>query len=151
MLFRFAFFTFLISYSIIATGQDLQPVDWFVTTQKTGSNTFEVNIKAQIEPEWVIYSMRTPENGPIPTQIVFDEPGKEIFFNAELTEDLIPTETYDELFGQSVIKFSKEASYTQMVTSDIKNATLSGSITYMACNGKQCMPPKQVPFVTVLN
>lgn len=151
MLFRFAILTLLISLSIGANGQDLQPVDWHVSTQQTANDTYEVNIKAQIEPGWVIYSMRTPANGPIATSILFDKSEKDIFFNTAVSEDLEPTETYDELFGQSVIKFSNEASYTQIVTSDRKNATLTGSITYMTCNGKQCMPPKQVPFVTVLN
>lgn len=151
MLLRIALLPLLLLIQTYGIGQNLDPVAWKVNTQKTGSNTYEVKIKAQIDPDWVIYSMISPENGPIATKIVFDQSEDNVTLQNSIIEDLEPVKVYDKLFEQEVIKFSNEASYTQSVISEINNATLTGTITFMACNGKQCLPPTKVPFLTVLN
>ena len=62
-----AFFAFANSYS-----QMLDPVKWKSRTEKISDTEFNLVFEAVIEKDWHVYSQFTPENGPLPLEIIFE-------------------------------------------------------------------------------
>jgi thiol:disulfide interchange protein len=125
--------------------QIFNPVTWGFDYQKKGENQYEVVITATIEKGFHIYSMDIPEGGPIPTSFHFDTvPGYSLEGNT--WEAIEPEELFDEAFGFKVKSFSDKAEFRQKVTGNDPSFTVTGSVTFMACNNVTCSPPKDVEF-----
>lgn len=129
---------------------DLTPVDWHIYTKPIGDATFQVFFDAYIEDNWMIYSSFSPDGGPIATSVSFDK-HVDVELSGRLQEIIEPETTFEKLFGQNVMKFTKKASFSQVLKSRETDVVTKGYITYMACNGKQCLPPTDIPFLVVLN
>ncbi len=126
------------------------PVDWHVYVEKTSSEAFEMNFDAVIKDGWTIYSSQSPDGGPIPTSVLLST--SEISdFESDLIEPISPLVEFEPLFDQEVWKFKEKAKFLTTLKSQKENTVVKGTITYMACNGRQCLPPTDVPFVVVLN
>ena len=52
--------------------QILDPVQWKTSIEKLKDNQYNLVFEGIIEPQWHVYSQFTPENGPLPLEIVFD-------------------------------------------------------------------------------
>ena len=143
-------FFIMTQFWLNGAAQDLDPVDWHIYTDKKSKSDYSIYIEATIKDEWVIYSMSSPEGGPIATNITFNAvDGVEL--QSKVFESTTPTKEFEELFGQEVVKFSDRALFIQDLKSFNKSVIINGTITYMACNGRQCLPPRQLPIVAVLN
>ncbi len=140
----------LLSVNILFAQDHFAPVRWHIFTESIGNGQFKVHFDAYIDDEWMIYSSISPEGGPIPTDITFDHtPGVKI--EEDLIEITKPKTEFEALFGQNVMKLTKKAEFVKIVKSEVREAVSKGFITYMACNGRQCLPPTDVPFIVVLN
>jgi hypothetical protein len=54
---------------------------------------------------------------------------------------------YDKNFGSTLKFYSNKVSFVQRVKLKSAVATVvKGSINYMVCNDKKCLPPKEYPF-----
>ena len=137
--------TLTVFITVTLHSQIFDPVTWDFTFEKKGANQFELVITAIIEKGSHIYSMDIPEGGPIPTSFSFDTvPAYTLQEDAwEVTE---PKELFDEAFGFKIKSFSDRAEFRQKVTGNNPSFTVSGSVTYMACNNVTCSPPKDVEF-----
>ena len=125
--------------------QGLEPVIWSVKYQKVGSDTYEVICEAKIDSGWYIYSMfGDPLEGPIPTSINFE--GEGITVLEKGTEKGNKTESYDQFFGIDLVKFSSIATFRQKVKVKPSLSSISGSVEFMTCNDRQCLPPTEVNF-----
>lgn len=139
------------THTVLNSGaQDLEPVDWHIYTDKKSESDYSIYIEATIKEEWVIYSMSSPEGGPIATDITFNIVDG-VKLQSKVFESTTPKREFEELFGQEVVKFSDRALFIQDLKSSNKSVVINGTITYMACNGRQCLPPRQLPIVAVLN
>lgn len=143
------FHLYLVAHNSVAA-QEVTPVQWHIYTQKTSANTYEVHIDAYLDNNWVIYSLHTPEGGPVPTQIDFEN-NRQVDLIGTAQETVMPKRVYEPLFTTDVIKFEKKASFVQRLRNNVKDqVVVTGQISYMACNGTQCLAPTKVPFLTVL-
>jgi hypothetical protein len=131
-----------------AVAQD--PLHWNFSSKKIADGKYEIHLTATVEAPWHTYSQSTPDGGPIPTKIVFhknpliipDGSAKEI---GELKT------VHDEIFGVDVKYFPGNVDFVQVVhlKGKVKTA-VSGTVEFMVCNEKQCLPPKTVPFTIQL-
>lgn len=129
-----------------ANGQILKPVEWDFTAVETGDKEFEVQLNATIDEGWHIYSRLTPDGGPIPTSVTFqDNRAVERIGDIEEKGDL--EDKMDDMFGVRVKSFSGSVSFVQKVKLKIPVTTyLVGAIEFMACDDSRCLPPEEVPF-----
>lgn len=139
-------FSFLVAFPFVSFGQIQNPVKWSFSAKKLSAGNYEVHLKAEIQTGWHIYSQTTPEGGPVPTAITFSK-NPLITLTGSLKEVGKMEQHREPLFGVDVKQFSSKVDFVQIVK--IKNNVLTnaiGTVEYMVCNDKQCLPPKKVEF-----
>lgn len=139
----FLFFVICLA-NLAAHSQILKPVTWSYAAKKTGATTATVFIKATIDQGWHLYSQFVKEGGPVKTTFTFPSSG---------TYSLVGTTTepkavtkYESTFKMNVSYFEKSVMFQQKIKLKGKTATVKGSVEFMVCDDKQCLPPEQVDF-----
>ena len=126
------------------------PVQWAFTTKKINATTYEVHLTANIESGWHVYSQTTPEGGPVPTSIEFAK-NPLLSIDGSATEVGKLEQHHEPLFGVDVKQFSNKVDFVQTVKLKGKAKTaLNGSIEFMTCNDRECLPPKTQKFSIAL-
>lgn len=126
--------------------QVLDPVKWKFSAAKKSDKEYMVTIDATLPSAWHIYSMSTPADGPIPTSISFKKNPLVMLDEAVKETGKLKTD-HDAVFGVDVNYYADKVDFIQTVK--LKSAVktnLSGTIKYMVCNDKICLPPKTIPF-----
>ena len=136
----FAFIVLLISGA--AKAQILNPVSFQYSVVKKSNNTAEVRIKALIEPKWHLYSVKNPAGGAQPTEIAF----KNINTVGAIKESGKMKTMYEKEFKTNQKYFENTVTFVQLVKLKPGTDKVTGTITYMVCNDRQCLPPKEVEF-----
>lgn len=138
---------FVLSFQLNA--QILEPVKWNHELKKISDREYELVFTAKIEKGWTLYSVYTAEEGPVPTEIFFEE-----IEGAELSGDPVEEgdrkEGPDPLFDNvNVIKFTAKLPYvvSQKLIVNDPSKPIKGYLTYMTCDDAQCLPPTDVEFV----
>ena len=147
---KFAFFFILLLTAGHVFSQIKDPIKWSFTSKKISADVFEVSLSATVAPSWHIYSQTTPDGGPVATAISFTK-------NPLVTLDGAAKEVgkleqrHEELFGVDVKQFSDKVVFVQTVKLKAKTKTaVAGTIEYMTCNNKECLPPTSQKFSVVL-
>jgi len=138
LLFLFA----LLSTSISAQIQD--PVKWsFSIEQKDKDAT--ILLTAKIEEGWHLYSQDIADGGPIPTTFKFTK-NKNYELVGKATEPKA-IEVMDPNFEMKLKYFGEKVVFKQKIKllSDV-SFKLDGSVEFMVCNDKMCLPPTETEF-----
>jgi hypothetical protein len=107
-----------------------------------------IEMKADLAEGWHLYSQNVANDiGPVPTTFTF-ESGSTYKLIGKVDEPK-PIQAYDENFEALLDYFEDEVMFTQRVSIK-KSTTLSGTVTYMACNSTQCLPPADENFTIEL-
>lgn len=115
------------------------PTRWSYSQKSLGNQEYELTFKAAIEPGWHVYSMYTPEGGPMATVLSFEENGKGVELLGKATENK-PKKERDAVFKVDVLSFENEYVITQKIkVTDPALATVTGTIEYQACREGQCV------------
>ena len=127
-------------------GQIFEPVKWTHELKITGKTTGEIIHRATIENNWHLYGMNIPENGPRPTQLVYES-----LINAEKTGTIQAKskllEVYDKSFQMNLSWYANEAIFVQKISfTDATKVKVEGYVEYMACDDERCLPPAQDEF-----
>jgi len=135
----------LLSLSAV-NSQVKNPVRWSFSSKKINATTYEVHLTATIEDGWHIYSQTTPEGGPVPTSIEYLK--NPLLTLDGATKEVGELEQHNEpLFGVDVKQFSDKVDFVQVVKLKGKAKTaLSGTVRFMTCNDRECLPPRSVKF-----
>jgi thiol:disulfide interchange protein DsbD len=138
----------LITVFIISAlhAQIQDPVKWNYSAVKKSAKEYIVTINATLPGEWHIYSISTPPDGPVPTSINFKK-NPLVTLDGDVKENGKLKTDHDAIFGVDVKYYADKVEFTQDVK--LKSAVktnLSGTIKYMVCNDKMCLPPKTIPF-----
>lgn len=97
-----------------------------------------------MEQGWHIYSLDTPEEGPVRTAIAFTPD-----HSYQLTGALLqpqPLSKMEQQFGKEVKYFEKTVIFQQKIKLQQNTATVKGDITFMVCSDRQCLPPGNIQF-----
>jgi DsbC/DsbD-like thiol-disulfide interchange protein len=142
---RMIFGMLLMLFGAVANAQISNPVKWSYTATKIADKTYEIHLTASIDGNWHLYAQDAGE-GPEPTTIAFT-PNPLLSFEGKVKEVGKMEKSYDKNFN-SVLKFyGKKVDFVQKVKLKSPIATVvKGSVTFMVCNDRQCLPPRDVPF-----
>ncbi len=122
------------------------PVSWSYNAIKRAQGIYEINITAEVDNPWHIYSKNTPKGGPVPTKITFNK-NPLIVFEGNLSEIGRLEKINDEVFGVQVFYYSNKVLYKQIVRVKAGVKTnLSGAVSYMVCDDSHCLPPTKKVF-----
>ena len=126
------------------------PVQWSFTSKKINATTYEVHLTASMESGWHIYSQTTPEGGPVPTSIEFSK-NPLLILDGKAKEVGKLEQHFETLFGVEVKQFSNKVDFVQIVKIKGKVKTsLNGSVAFMTCNDRECLPPRTQKFSIAL-
>ena len=135
-------FTFLLTFivGIFAVSAQVQnPTNWSYSQKDLGNNEYELTLKATIEPGWHIYSMYTPDGGPMKTTLAFEDAGKGVELLGTAIENE-PKKEMDPIFGVEVWSFENEYVITQKVrVTDAAIASVKGTLEFQVCREGQCV------------
>lgn len=132
----------LIMAVFAANAQILNPVKLSYSAKKTAANQYELHIKATIDTKWHLYSTVNPDGGAEPTVINFTAVEKV----GKLQEKGTMKTIFEKSFGVNQKYFESAVEFIQMVKVKPGTKKVQGSVEYMVCNDKQCLPPKEVAF-----
>lgn len=130
--------TFIIGvFSVSAQVEN--PTKWSFSQKELGNNEYELTLKAELQPGWHIYSMYTPEGGPMATSLVFTDKGQGVELLDKAVENE-PHKEFDKVFGVDVWSFETEYIVKQKVkVTDAAIASVKGSLEFQVCQEGQCV------------
>lgn len=137
------FYTLVFLFSTIGVSyaQFQNPVKWSVSAKAIDHETYEINIEANIDRGYDIYSHNTPDDlGPIPTVIHFEE-SKDYTKVGGLTFQGKETKSIDPIWEAEVAKFSNKVVFSQKVKLLKNEVTVEGYYEAQACDDEMCFPP----------
>ncbi|MCC7431319.1 thioredoxin family protein [bacterium] len=116
---------------------------------QTARNGELVTFSYTITPEanWHVFSLTTPEGGPLATEIKFTE--KAPFLIEGGFSQNTPKIVWDEGFEMNVEFFEHSGTFTKSFeVKNIKTGTynLKGEVTYQLCDENSCLPPTTKEF-----
>lgn len=124
----------------------INPVTWKNNVTVSG-NQATATFTANIEKGYHIYGMEQLADGPVATSITFDNNiGLELA--GPMTVSVQPIKAVDKSFDLELEYWEGSVTFTQIFTiTDVKAATaIDGTIRFMACNDKSCLPPVKETF-----
>lgn len=121
------------------------PVTWQYSVVKIAPKKFEIHMTANVSGNWHIYAQNAGE-GPVPTSFTFNK-NPLVKWEGKVTEKGKLENAYDPNFKSTLKFYNGKVDFIQKIsTKSLANTVVSGTITYMVCNDKKCLPPKDVPF-----
>lgn len=130
--------------AIGAFAQIEDPVTWSYAAKKVSSTEAIVYLKASMDKGWHIYSQNVKAGGPIKTSINFT-PSKE-FVKVGKTVEPKPISKYEDTFKMDVSYFENDVIFQQRVKLAKGSALVKGTVEFMVCNDRKCLPPNEVSF-----
>ena len=135
----------LLSSFFVVNAQVKKPVKWTFEIKVINRYEAQVIAHAVIEDGWKMYGLSVPENGPFPTNIVFEK--SETFRPLKTPVEVTPAAVkYDKVFQMDVPFFKKKAVISQNVRILKTPATIKGYVEFMTCNDESCLPPDEIEF-----
>jgi len=133
----------------IVHSQVLEPVSWNFGSEKTGDNTYDIVLTANIDQGWHMYAMDIPEGGPIATSFAFENAvGYSIIDKPYAVTK--PEVKFDNSFEMNIGMYATKAEFRQKVTVKDYPSSVKGTVTFMSCNDKECLPPRDVEFTVTI-
>jgi len=118
---------------------DDKPVVWEYTWKRISQTQIEIQFKATILEKWHLYGIELPEDGPLPSEFIFEGDSTK-FVLTEPIKQSNPKFEYDPIFEIDLSFFDGEAIFTQVI--DVIDSSLdliAGEIVYQACDDRVCI------------
>ncbi len=147
MFFRNILTVFVLFLSFGLTAQFGSPIGWDFSYEALQDDEYNLIITATADPGWNIYSQFTPEGGPIPTSLMWEE-GDHFELLGKAAETGHKKSGMDDLFGVDVIKFLSDEPFVMTQKVKIKNygTPIVLLLEYMCCDDEQCLPPTEEDY-----
>lgn len=130
--------------------QALDPVVWTTELKKLSDTEYLLIFQASVEPKWHLYSQSLPEDGPLPTEFVFEEEGTAYELVGKMEESETVT-AFDPIFEMDLSWFEGEGTFQQKIRLlQAELGAVSGEINFQACDDKVCIFRNE-PFRFVLD
>lgn len=133
--------------SFFSTEAQINPVQWSFSAKKVGDKTYELQMTANIQEKWHLYSQTQPEDAiAIPTEFVFNK-NPLLSFEGNVKE-VGKMEVYrDKTLDVTANQYSNSVKFVQTVKLKANAKTnVTGNVEYQTCNDEKCLPPKKVNF-----
>ena len=111
------------------------PVTWTTQAKQIDSLTYDVVITATIEEKWHLYATEMPEDGPLPTELSFQD----VVPIGPLTHSELIT-GYDPIFEMELSYFDNKATFYKTIeVTDQSVQDITVDLIYQACDDKLCI------------
>lgn len=137
-------FIFLGGLTLTGRGQILKPVQWSYAAKKISNTTAVVLLKATMKPGWHIYSQHLQAGGPVRTSFTFARSSGYSLIGQ--TREAKPLTRMESVFHMNVRYFERSVIFQQRIRLKMPGVTVKGTVEYMTCNDKQCLPPEDLAF-----
>jgi hypothetical protein len=137
------FFT-VIMFSLSVHSQILKPVTWSYAARKISKTEAVVYMKATIDQGWHIYSQNVKDGGPVKTTFTF--PAAKTYTVIGKTIEPKAISRYENTFQMNVSFFEKSVVFQQKIRLKGTDAIVKGTVEFMTCDDKQCLPPEEISF-----
>lgn len=139
-----ALFTFI---SLIGVSQIYNPVSWSTSVTDNKDGTFDLEIKAEIDEHWHLYSqILQNDDGPIATEFTF-KATDDYELIGKVIEPKAITE-FDPNFDMDLNFFEHEVTFIQKIKPKTPKALkIEGDVYFMVCDAEKCLPPEYVDLV----
>lgn len=126
----------------------LDPVHWSGLVSKMDGNQYQLQWLARMDKDWTIYSQYLEsQDGPIATAIKINGGGATT--QGKIKETGNKFAGFDPYFEMQVVKYSDSAQFTQILQIQDPSKPITGTITFMACDKKQCIPEKTLYYQAI--
>lgn len=146
MKFKYHLLVTILSFSFTVTHAQMEnPVKWSYSAKKIADKTFELHITAMLDDKWHIYAQDAGK-GPVPTSFSFSK-NPLVNFIGKVREDGKQETAFDQNFNSTLKFYGKQVDFVQKIK--VKSAAttvVKGEVTFMVCNDRRCLPPKDLPF-----
>jgi thiol:disulfide interchange protein DsbD len=139
-----------ISIAFLGHTQVKTPVSWTFSSKKIDAKNYELQVTATIDPKWHIYSLEHEGDIGVATSISFNKnPLGEL--KGKITTSQKAKKLKDPSTGEMVAFYEGKVTFKQQVTlkSPVKT-NYTGTIEFMACDDKMCLPPSEKTFSITL-
>jgi hypothetical protein len=131
--------------TLAVKAQILKPVKWSYGSKRLSPTEAVVFLKADIDPGWHVYSQHVPDGGPVKTSFIFLS-STAYLIDGPVTEPH-PVVKFEKVFNMNVSYFGTHVIFQQKVKlKTSRPVTLKGTLEYMTCNDRQCLPPEDIDF-----
>ncbi|MDR0792141.1 MAG: protein-disulfide reductase DsbD N-terminal domain-containing protein [Chitinophagaceae bacterium] len=131
--------------AVIAFSQTQNPVTWSYAAVKKTGNEYQIVLTATVAKPWHIYSQNMQDGGPVPTKITFAK-NPLVTLQGKTIEKGNMKSMRDKNFDNMEVKYySDKVEFVQTITAKAKT-NVSGTIDYMVCDDRQCLPPTTKNF-----
>ncbi|MHB1921778.1 MAG: protein-disulfide reductase DsbD domain-containing protein [Chitinophagaceae bacterium] len=129
--------------------QILRPVKWQYAAVKLSQGNYALHLKATIDPGWHIYAIHAGD-GPVSTSFKFPHsPG--VTLVGSVREEGKMIKKYDKNFQSILRYFEHTVDFVQEVRVRPGIKHIQGSLVFMVCNDRNCLPPTNRDFFLPLN
>lgn len=129
----------------IGFAQVENPVSWTFTAKKISAKQYELHMSAAVDGNWHIYSQNAGE-GPEPTSFTFVK-NPLVKLDGKVKEVGKLESLYDPNFKSTLKFYNGKVDFVQKVNvKSTANTIVKGTVVYMVCNDRRCLPPKEIPF-----
>ncbi|HRP57490.1 protein-disulfide reductase DsbD domain-containing protein [Agriterribacter sp.] len=141
-------FTVLIFLASAIAAQDgsARMVDWNFSSKKVAADTYEIRFTADINGKYHMYAQNVGVEGPVATSFTFTR-NPLIVLNGKVKEIGKMVSKHEAVWDGDVNYYENKVEFVQLVKlkKNIKT-NVGGSVEFMVCDDKECLPPAEVPF-----
>ena len=124
----------------------LTPVKWSFRSEKKGEGLYDLIAEATIEDGWHVYAPGVHEDeGPLPTTLLITEDPNVKLEGKIIEQSSTRLEEDDPYFKMHVVKYKHDLKLIQSIKTT-GTGPVSGSLEFMCCNNKSCLPPDLKEF-----
>lgn len=136
---------------VLGFSQVHEPVKWEANVISSSGDTSLVQVKANIENGWHIYSQKLNiKNGPVATSFSF-EPSNDYLLIGETIEGNAIEKSEPVYSNLLVSYFEGNPTFTQKILRKTRNTfIISAEVTNMACNDGMCLPPETTELAVIV-
>lgn len=129
----------------MARAQIYDPVKWSFGVENIQNDEATLTLTATIQDKWYLYSQFIEEGGPIPTSFSF-EPSDAYETIGTVSETPKALPAFDSVFGMEIAKHKDRVVFKQKIKLKQAKTTVKGTLEFMTCDDKNCLPPEEVDF-----
>ena len=116
-----------------AQSQILNPVKWQPKIEKKSDSNYLLTVNGTIEADWHVYSQFTPEDGPLPTELIFHNKKGSYEVVGKTTESEAKR-AFNDIFGVDEIFFADKVTFTQIIKNyNPSNEVIQLELFYQVC------------------
>ena len=148
-------YAFLLIFTLFgaygAFAQIFNPVSWTYTAKKINPTTYEVHITGTIQPGWHVYTIDHKADIGVATAVNLKKnPLATPSGNLKAVGKSVSAK--DPSTGEMVKFYENKIDLVQVVKlkAPVKTS-ITGTVEFMACDDKQCLPPTEREFTVALN